>query len=50
VVGHGAGIDHLLVVCNEDNVGSAAVIERCGGRFEGPATATDGTPIRRYWI
>lgn len=49
-LGHREGIDRLLVVCNEDNVGSAAVIERCGGRYEGPATAGDGTPIRRYWI
>jgi predicted acetyltransferase len=49
-LGRGEGIDRLLVVCDENNVGSAAVIERCGGRFEGPSTADDGTPIRRYWI
>ena len=44
------GVDRLLVVCNEENVGSAVVIERCGGVFEGSATAEDGTAIRRYWI
>jgi predicted acetyltransferase len=49
-VAHGAGVDDLLVVCDEDNVGSATVIERCGGILEGPATTEDGTPIRRYWI
>jgi predicted acetyltransferase len=49
-LGRGEGIDRLSVVCDEDNVGSAAVIERCGGRYEGPATADDGTTIRRYWI
>jgi predicted acetyltransferase len=49
-VAHADGVDPLLVVCDEVNVGSATVIERCGGVFEGPATAEDGTPIRRYWI
>jgi predicted acetyltransferase len=49
-VAHREGVDPLLVVCDEDNVASATVIERCGGIFEGPATAEDGTPIRRYWI
>jgi predicted acetyltransferase len=49
-VAHREGVDPLLVVCDEDNLASATVIERCGGIFEGPATAEDGTPIRRYWI
>jgi predicted acetyltransferase len=50
VLAHEAGVDPLLVVCDEHNLGSAAVIERCGGVFEGAATSEDGTPIRRYWI
>jgi predicted acetyltransferase len=49
-VAHGEGVDPILVVCDEDNVASATVIERCGGVFAGPSTAEDGTPIRRYWI
>ena len=49
-VAHGEGIDRLLIVCDVDNVGSAAVIERCGGTFEARATAENGTSIRRYWI
>ena len=49
-LGHREGIQRLLVICDEDNTGSATVIERCGGVFEGRATAEDGTPIRRYWI
>jgi len=49
-LGHQEGIDRLLVICDESNVGSAAVIERCDGVLEGLATAEDGTLIRRYWI
>jgi len=47
---HLEGVAPLLVVCDEDNIGSATVIERCGGVFEGPAMAEDGTAIRRYSI
>ena len=49
-VAHAEGVRPLLVVCDEDNVGSASVIERCGGVFEGPATSDEGVAIRRYWI
>lgn len=44
------GVDRVLVICDVDNIGSASVIERCGGAFEGLATAEDGNVIRRYWI
>lgn len=41
----------VLVACDDDNIGSVAVIERCGGVFDRVVTAEDGgTPIRRYWI
>jgi predicted acetyltransferase len=49
-VAHGGGISPLLVVCDETNVASATVIERCGGVLENRLTSEDGTPIRRYWI
>jgi predicted acetyltransferase len=49
-VGHQEGVDRLLVICDQDNPGSVAVIERSGGVFDGPATSEDGIPIRRYWI
>lgn len=44
-------VSRALVTCDDDNVTSAAVIERCGGvlediRFLGP----DAPPKRRYWI
>ena len=49
-VGRQEGIERLLVICDQDNTGSATVIERCGGLFDGPAVSESGTPIRRYWI
>lgn len=45
------GIDSALVICDDDNAGSAGAIERCGGVLE---RMTDGPaghgPIRRYWV
>ncbi|HWE68042.1 MAG TPA: GNAT family N-acetyltransferase [Acidimicrobiales bacterium] len=49
-IGRQEGIDRLLVICHDDNVASATVIERCGGVFEGSALSEDGMAIRRYWI
>jgi predicted acetyltransferase len=49
-IAHHEGVDPLLIVCDEDNLGSATVIERCGGVFEGRASSEEGTTIRRYWI
>ncbi len=46
-----SGVERVLVVCDDDNVGSATVIERCGGRLESVVTPDDGSvPFRRYWI
>ena len=46
-----AGVERVLVVCDDDNVGSATVIERGGGILESVVTPDDGsTPFRRYWI
>ena len=39
------GIPRLLVTCDLDNVGSARVIESCGGELEGELQGK-----RRYWI
>jgi predicted acetyltransferase len=50
VVARAAGVDRVLVTCDDDNVASAATIERCGGRLETVVRAEDGHPIRRYWI
>lgn len=51
VIARGVGVDRVLVTCDEDNVGSAAVIERCGGVFESLVVPTEPGPRkRRYWI
>lgn len=41
----GLGIDRALVTCDEDNEGSRATIERCGGVYEDSRNGK-----RRYWI
>ncbi|WP_307844630.1 GNAT family N-acetyltransferase [Actinotalea solisilvae] len=49
-VAHGLGIDQALVTCDDENVGSAAVIERCGGVLEDVRSVPGGSPKRRYWV
>ena len=44
------GIARVLVTCDDDNVGSATVIERCGGVFDSYTTGESGERMRRYWI
>lgn len=43
-------IDRALVTCDDDNIGSATVIERCGGVLENVALLPDAGPKRRYWV
>jgi predicted acetyltransferase len=50
IVARAEGVDRVLVTCDDDNVGSATVIERCGGVLDSRGEASDGTRIRRYWI
>jgi predicted acetyltransferase len=49
-VARSEGVDRALLFCDDDNVASAAVIERCGGTLDARLHAEDGTLIRRYWI
>lgn len=44
------GITSALVVCNDDNAGSAGAIEACGGVFDRIVTGEQGQPIRHYWV
>jgi predicted acetyltransferase len=44
------GIVRVLVTCDDDNVGSAAVIEGAGGVLGSVVDSSDGRPVRRYWI
>jgi predicted acetyltransferase len=50
VLAHREGVQPLLLICDESNLASASVIERCGGVFEARATTEEGVLIRRYWI
>jgi predicted acetyltransferase len=51
VIARAGGVDRALVTCDEDNIGSAAVIEHCGGHYESTVEGPPGEPpIRRYWI
>jgi predicted acetyltransferase len=45
------GVDRVLVTCDDDNVGSIAVIEGCGGDLDCVTSSTPSKPPkRRYWI
>ena len=51
VIARASGVDRVLVTCDDDNVGSVAVIEACGGRLDSTVQpAAGGSPVRRYWI
>lgn len=51
IVARAAGVDRVLVTCDDDNVGSRVVIERCGGKFADIVTSQeDDVSVRRYWI
>lgn len=47
---HAASVDRVLVTCDDDNIGSARVIERCGGVLEDVREVPGAAPKRRYWI
>ena len=47
---HAIGVDPVLVTCDDDNVGSATIIERAGGILENLVASESGTQTRRYWI
>jgi predicted acetyltransferase len=45
------GLERVLVTCDDDNVGSANVIQNCGGVLENVVAGRDGSvPKRRYWV
>jgi predicted acetyltransferase len=51
IVARAVGVERALLTCDEDNVGSRTVIERCGGALDAEWPRTDETPPkRRYWI
>lgn len=46
-VARSLGLDRVLVTCDDDNVASAAVIERCGGVLD--AVVTVGSLAKRHY-
>jgi predicted acetyltransferase len=45
------GVDRVLVCCDDDNAGSIAVIESCGGELDSVTSSSLSKPLtRRYWI
>jgi predicted acetyltransferase len=50
VVARSVGVDRVLVTCADDNAGSAAVIEVCGGVRDAEQPLAGDPPMRRYWI
>ena len=45
----GLGVGDVLITCYDENIGSATVIESCGGELEN-TVEFEGKPLRRYWI
>lgn len=51
VIVRSLGVERVLVTCDDDNAGSIAVIESCGGKLENVAPPEPGAAlVRRYWI
>ena len=51
VLARSEGVNEVLMVCDDDNIASAKVIERCGGVLESVVAASGDEPAyRRYWI
>jgi len=51
IVARASGIGQVLITCDDDNTGSIAVIERCGGKLDSVIRgAPSGPLIRRYLI
>jgi predicted acetyltransferase len=51
VIARAGGVDPVLMYCLDDNIGSIAAIERCGGVLDEIIANEKGEPSwRRYWI
>jgi len=50
IIVRAAGVDRVLVTCDEDNAGSRAVIESCGGVLDSIVTVDGKPPALRFWI
>jgi len=43
-------VDRVLVTCDQDNPGSRAVIESCGGVLDSIVTVDGKHSVLRFWI
>jgi len=50
IVARAAGVDRVLVTCDQDNAGSRAVIESCGGVLDSIVTVDGKRSVLRFWI
>jgi predicted acetyltransferase len=52
IVARSVGVDRVMVACEDDNAGSIAVIEACGGQLEQvlPPPVNARVGIRHYWF
>ena len=51
IIARAAGVERVLIACDDDNVASVTIIEHCGGVFDSLVeSAEGGRPTRRYWI
>ena len=50
IIARAEGVEATLIMCDDDNAPSAAVVERCGGVLEAVVVLEDGRSVRRYWI
>ena len=50
IIVRAAGVGRVLVTCDEDNVGSRAVIGACGGVLDSVVTLDGKPPVLRFWI
>ena len=50
IIVRAAGAGRVLVTCDQDNAGSRAVIESCGGVLDSVLTPDGRPPVLRFWI
>jgi predicted acetyltransferase len=50
IIARAAGVGRVLVTCDQDNAGSRAVIEACGGVLDSVVHAGGRPPAPRFWI
>ena len=50
IIARAAGVGRALVTCDQDNAGSRAVIEACGGVLDSVVRLEGQPPLLRFWI